>query len=140
MNTLLKILIWRQCLLSPFPRYCCSKIGRYYDPHKRFQGAKGLNLILKLKHDLLVFSIVATKSFSEQKKDCIAMVSFLQQLHFSPNPLKAIYMKTMYRKTNTILFRSITARKYICHTLWSYCNSKPVLSVPSHHLSRMQSQ
>ena len=28
--------------LSPFSRYCCSKLSRYYDRHSRLQGAKGL--------------------------------------------------------------------------------------------------
>ena len=26
----LKNFLWTQCLLSPFSRYCCSKLGRYY--------------------------------------------------------------------------------------------------------------
>ena len=34
---------WRQCLLSPFSRYCCSKAVRYYDPLSGLQGATGWN-------------------------------------------------------------------------------------------------
>ena len=32
----------RQCLLSPFSKYCCSKLGHYYAPHSGLQGAKRL--------------------------------------------------------------------------------------------------
>ena len=32
----------RQCLLLPFLRYCCPKLGRYCDPPSGTQGAKGL--------------------------------------------------------------------------------------------------
>ena len=38
----LRKVLWKQCLLSPFLRYCCSNVGRYYDPHSGLQGAKGL--------------------------------------------------------------------------------------------------
>ena len=35
--------VWqRQCLLFPFSRYCCPKVGRYCDPLSGAQGAKGL--------------------------------------------------------------------------------------------------
>ena len=35
--------VWqRQCLILPFSRYCCSKVGRYCDPLSVAQGAKGL--------------------------------------------------------------------------------------------------
>ena len=42
-NTFLKKFLWRQCLLSPLSRYCCSKVGRYYDPHSGLQGVTRLN-------------------------------------------------------------------------------------------------
>ena len=32
----------RQCLVLPFSRYCCPKVGQYCDPLSGAQGAKGL--------------------------------------------------------------------------------------------------
>ena len=35
--------VWhRQCLFLPFSKYCCPKVGRYYDPLSGAQGSKGL--------------------------------------------------------------------------------------------------
>ena len=34
--------LWRQFLLLPFSRYCCSKVGWYYHPPSELQGAKEL--------------------------------------------------------------------------------------------------
>ena len=39
---ILRKLSWRQYLLSPFLRYCCSKVDRYYNPHSGSQEAKAL--------------------------------------------------------------------------------------------------
>ena len=41
----LKNIVWRQCLLSPFLRHCCSKVGRYYDSHSGLQGAERLKKV-----------------------------------------------------------------------------------------------
>ena len=49
-NTLLKALVWRQCLFSSFSRNCSSKVGWYYDPQSGSQGEKGLNFQLKTKN------------------------------------------------------------------------------------------
>ena len=58
----LKTFSWRQCLLSPISRYCCLKVGRYYDPHSGFHEAKGLNLkIYKVENDF--FPIMMNKTF-----------------------------------------------------------------------------
>ena len=39
----------KKCLLLPFLRYCCSKIGRYYHTPSRLQEAKGLKFQSKTK-------------------------------------------------------------------------------------------
>ena len=36
----------RLCLLLPFSRYCCPKVGRYCDPPSGTQGAKALMDVL----------------------------------------------------------------------------------------------
>ena len=46
-NTLLKRLLWRQCLLSSLSKYCISKVGWYYDPDSESQEAKGLRFQAK---------------------------------------------------------------------------------------------
>ena len=46
--------------LSPFLRDCCSKVGRYYEPHSGVQGAKGLNFQGKTKK--YVFCLICSKS------------------------------------------------------------------------------
>ena len=41
-NTILKIFLTKQCLPSPFSRYRCLKVSRYYDLHSEPQGAQEL--------------------------------------------------------------------------------------------------
>ena len=41
----LKKISQRQCLLRPFLRYCCPKVGRYYNPPSGVQRVKGLKLV-----------------------------------------------------------------------------------------------
>ena len=45
----LKSVFWRQCLLSPFSRNCCFKVGRYYDLHSGLQRVQRLNR----KHNII---------------------------------------------------------------------------------------
>ena len=54
LESLLNILLtltcwWRQFLLLPFSRYCCSKVGRYFHPPSGVQGAKRLKFDWKIK-------------------------------------------------------------------------------------------
>ena len=42
----LKIVRQRQCLLLPFSRYYCPKVGRYCDSPSGTQGAKGLTKLV----------------------------------------------------------------------------------------------
>ena len=48
----------KACLLLPFSRYCCSKVGRYYQPPSGAQGAKGL------------ISVFSNSLFNSNFKDC----------------------------------------------------------------------
>ena len=41
-NTILKMLLTRQCLLSSFLRFRCLKVSQYYDLHSERQGAQEL--------------------------------------------------------------------------------------------------
>ena len=45
----LKMFLWRQWLLLPFSRYCCSKAGCYFHRPSEVQGAKELNFQWKTK-------------------------------------------------------------------------------------------
>ena len=38
----LKNVLVNQCLLLPFSKYCCPKVGWYYHPPRTGQGVKGL--------------------------------------------------------------------------------------------------
>ena len=49
-NTLKKDRV-RQYLLSPFSRYYCSIVGRYYDPHR---GSQGAERVKQIKENLII--------------------------------------------------------------------------------------
>ena len=42
LENLSKTSLWRQCSDLPFSRYCCSKVGWYYEPPNGAKEAKGL--------------------------------------------------------------------------------------------------
>ena len=53
--------MWRQCFLSPSLRYCCLRVGWYYNPHSGLQRGKGIinsSSKLPLKRDITKTSLL----------------------------------------------------------------------------------
>ena len=61
-NTIWKTLVWSQCLLLKFSRYCCSNARWYYHPPSGLEETKGLNFQWKSKRKYYSFCWNCLKS------------------------------------------------------------------------------
>ena len=109
-NTFYKSFLWRQCLLSPFSRYCFSKVGRYYNPRSRFQGTKWLKVCnfvkQKLQHRSFLVKLAHTfkNTYFEEHLRTAASVEVL-------NLTSVIFL--VNRSSNVSLILQILSSRYL---------------------------
>ena len=83
--------VWqRQCLLLPFSRYCCPKVGRYCDPPSGAHGAKGLTKRKEGWFSVVSGGLLCNRSSHSQKFFKIGVHS---QFHWKAPVLESVFNK-----------------------------------------------